>query len=194
MQFMNMNDNEFNEYIKSEKYFQTHWTLYTHILSTTIHSMSLIESLLNDFITHYYAISKNVQVDFVDTILTKLTLRDKYNIFMKLIKKMMVHDPDGFITKIEKIGKLIDYRNLLSHSHLDDNYKNINELDERKRIKLKYYNFKENVDDTHYIHINEHNDKLELFREIYFSLKMFLIQVFPGQTKLLRDKNTVIKP
>jgi hypothetical protein len=135
-----------------------------------------------------------VQVDFVDTILTKLTLRDKYNIFMKLIKKMMVHDPDGFITKIEKIGKLIDYRNLLSHSHLDDNYKNINELDERKRIKLKYYNFKENVDDTHYIHINEHNDKLELFREIYFSLKMFLIQVFPGQTKLLRDKNTVIKP
>jgi hypothetical protein len=192
MQFMNMDDSEFNEYLKSEKYFENHWTLYTHIISTTIHSMSLIESLLNDFITNYYSISKNIQVDFVDTLLTKITLRDKYNIFMKLIKKMMIHDPDGFKIKIEKMTKLIDYRNVLSHSHLDDNYKDLNELEKKNRIKLKYYNFKENVSDTHYIDINQHNEKLEIFQEVYNSLKMFMIQVF-RETKLLRDKNNVKK-
>lgn len=184
--WLNLTDEQYSEYQNSNRYFEKHWDLYTHIVSSTIHSMSLIESLLDIFILHFKIELQN-KSNFDSE---NISLRSKYLQFISLINEMNF-DNDKITKKFKKLSKLIDYRNKLAHSFLDNNYLDYKKLGKINKVNLRYNNYKSYGNKIHSISLNEHKEKLTLFNNVYWDLKMFLIQTIDN-TELLDDKNGII--
>lgn len=188
---MGFTHNEYIHYRKEKNYIENHWKLYSYISASTINGMNLIESKIDQFILNYYQVNKNLELDFTDKILSNINFRNKYDTFIKIFKESFDYSPE-FIAKIEKIESLRKYRNKITHGFLEDNFDEINETDKRDRIKLKYYNSSTKKNDTEYITLMEHEDKLKQIEEAYYELKILLIQVF-NRIEYLADNNSPIK-
>ncbi len=192
MKLMGFTHDEYIHYRKKENFIENHWKLYSYISASTINGMNLIESKINQFILNYYQVHKNLELDFTDKILSNINFRNKYDTFIRIYKESFFDQSPEFLQKIEKIESLRKYRNKIAHGFLEDNFNKINETEKRDRIKLRYYNSSTKRNDIETITLKEHEVNLKLIEEIYFDLKVLVIQVF-SRIDYLEDNNTPIK-
>ncbi len=186
---MGFTHDDYIQYRKKENFIENHWKLYSYISASTINGMNLIESKVDQFIINYYQINKNLELDFTNKILSNINFRNKYDAFIKIIKESFSNYSNDFLEKIEKIESLRKYRNKIAHGFLEDNFDKLNETEKRDRIKIKHYNSTTRKNDIEIITLKEHEEKLKLMEEIYYELKIFVIQVF-DRIDYLEDNNT----
>lgn len=189
---MGFTDNEYINYIRKENYIENHWKLFCRISASTINGMNLIESKIDQLILNYYGITKDLEVDFIDKVLTKINFKNKYDTALKILEETLIQDTENLINKFSKVNSLRIYRNTIAHSFLEDNFNSINETDKRKRIKLRYYNSNTKRTDYLYVTIEEHEQKLKMMVAIYYSLKIYIIQTY-NRIDYLEDNNSPMK-
>jgi len=189
MKLMGFTHDEYIHYRKKGNFIENHWKLYSYISASTINGMNLIESKINQFILNYYQVHKNLELDFIDKILSNINFRNKYESFLRIYKENFFDQSPEFLKKIEKIESMRKYRNKIAHAFLEDNFNKINETEKRDKIRLRYYNSSTKKNDIETITLKEHEDNLKLIEQIYFDLKVLVIQVF-NRIDYLEDNNT----
>lgn len=189
-ELLDFSDEQYNEHLKLKEYDSLRWKLYAKIVSETMHNMTLIEVLFDEFIsTHMLILTKN-KPTLSNKSYESITLKSKYNDFKVIISNFKFIDKKAPST-FKKIENLIKYRNILAHSSLDINYSRKFNLHQVKTINLKYVKYNNYGFEKRSIPLNEHKEKIALFVEVHSYLKSLLVQSMQSPHILLDDRNHI---